>query len=133
MANVSTIKKVINETQDSIYIVVGQENNKSYKIESKSEYGVSIEVPWIGRENENKKAIRITIPSAPTFIWFFQDYHFPPNEDQIKYHQGETFSYKLAKNVDGESSGGGDKVLYFYEKKITENGVTKFINWFELI
>ncbi len=123
MANVSNIRKVINNTQKKIYVVVGEDNNKTHTVNINSEWVGDLWVPWIGAQDESKKAIRITIDGEPEIIWFFQDFKNPPGKDQIKYHKGKIFSYKNAKDVEGESSGGGNKTLRFY---IDAKKVVKF-------
>ncbi|MDB6371070.1 MULTISPECIES: hypothetical protein [Photorhabdus] len=117
MAKLSVINNIINETEDSIHIVQGEENDKLHTLKRNSELKVSVRIPWIGNQDEGHKAIRITISSYDNTIWLFQDYHRPANQDQIKYYEGEEFNYQNAINVPGRSKGGGDKTLYFKEEK----------------
>ncbi|MCT8346677.1 hypothetical protein LGZ99_05465 [Photorhabdus temperata] len=125
MASVTHIRKIINDTSRRIYIVEGQNNGRTHTINANSELISNIKVPWIGNQEESNKAIRITIVDEPrtAIIWIFQDYWNPPHKDQMKYYKGEDFSYANAKNIDGPSSGGGNKIFRFY---IDNNQVLKF-------
>ncbi|VWC31002.1 hypothetical protein BLA14095_06299 [Burkholderia lata] len=125
MAGVTNITTIINETELYLTIRSGETNDLVF-IEGgeKKSLSKSFHVPWIGNQNEAKKAIDIKDNATSNVLaYLFQDYWQPPHKDAVKYCTA-VFSYEQAHEVDGNNRGAGGKVLYI---KKHDSGIKFFM------
>ena len=114
MANITYICTNANNTPYALTLVDGENRSQSLSIGAQQSWNGSLAVPWIGRTNENYKALRLILgPGAETTIWLFQDYWRPAHEDAIKYLTATAMDYdsEQAHEVPDDNRGGGVKNL----------------------
>jgi hypothetical protein len=94
-------------------IIDGEDTNQLFSIGAQSAWNGSMYVPWIGGDDENYKAIQISLgPTSETKLWVFQDYWDPSGENAIKYLFGPNMKYTgMTKEVPGNNRGGGNRIL----------------------
>ncbi|MBD2814433.1 hypothetical protein ID850_06575 [Xenorhabdus sp. Flor] len=128
MAKKTHIKTIENKTRYTVVIVNGEDGGKRIQINGFGEWRGDLVVPWIGRQDESWKALKIYIADEDNNdnVWVFQDYWYPPNQDAVKYHVGDNFSYENAKEIPGNNKGGGDKLLSILVGRIDINGQEKY-------
>ncbi|MEQ1965150.1 hypothetical protein ABLB69_18770 [Xenorhabdus khoisanae] len=112
--SLSIITKIISRVPNQINIIVGEDDNKTYVIESNDSKTFNIRAPWIGRQDEAWKAIRLVIDNGikVDIIWIFQDYN--SSNSNVMYCVGDEFQYKNEKTtheIDGFNKDGGNKIL----------------------
>lgn len=113
MASVTTLKSIVNSTQSSISVRNGENSSQAFTISANRTWEGKMDVPWIGKESEDYKAIRFLMgPASDVTIWLFQDYWNPPHQDAVKYLAAPAMSYNAETiEVSGRNRGGGSKVL----------------------
>ncbi|CAM3529247.1 conserved hypothetical protein [Xenorhabdus nematophila ATCC 19061] len=122
MASKTHIRTIKNETEFSIVIVNGEDGNKRIEIDGFKKWQGDLVVPWIGRQGEAWKALKIYVTGGKGNVWVFQDYWNPPHKDAIKYYEGNEFSYEGAKEIRGNNQGAGDKLLLINVIEVEKNG-----------
>lgn len=113
MASVTTLIRIVNGTQDTISVRNGENSSQAFTISANKVWEGEIKVPWIGKESEDGKAIRLLVgPGGNTTMWLFQDYWNPAHQDAVKYLVAPAMSYNAETlEVSGRNRGGGSKVL----------------------
>ncbi|TDB44157.1 hypothetical protein [Photorhabdus luminescens] len=111
MAYVSNIRKIINNTFADMDFVNGENTSQTIRVYANSTWSGDLWVPWIGRQDEGSKTIKIISPTASkVLVYIFQDYWHPADANAIKYCN-DVFSYRNAQEISGDNRGGGDKQL----------------------
>lgn len=114
MASVTYLRSIANNTPYTLTLVDGEDLSHSLAIGGQQTWVGWLTIPWIGKSEENYKAIRLILgPAADTNIWLFQDYWQPAHKDAIKYLVASTMEYaseELAE-VPGNNRNGGYKNL----------------------
>lgn len=111
-AAVTNLRTIVNNTDSTITIINGENTEQSFSISPHSQWNGSLWIPWVGRQSEGFKAIKIfSGPQSNVLTYLFQDYWNPPNANAIKY-SNDPFQYGTASDVEGNNTGAGNKVLF---------------------
>ncbi|MNJ54310.1 hypothetical protein D3C77_497450 [compost metagenome] len=113
MASVTYIKSIANNTPYTLTLINGENSSYMFAIGAQNAWNGSMAIPWIGRSEENHKALRLILgPRSETTIWIFQDYWQPPHENAVKYIIAPSMDYEGAtQELPGANRGGGNKNL----------------------
>lgn len=111
MANTTTIKSIANNAYNVVSVKDGEDTSKVFSIDSGGSWNGDMVVPWVGSQVEMYKALIFYGVPGYDALYVFQDYWYPSNKDQIKYCADGKYVSGLA--VDGDSTGGGNKILTF--------------------
>ncbi|TDF86718.1 hypothetical protein [Pseudomonas sp. H9] len=113
MASVTYIKSIANNTPYTLTLINGENSSYMFAIGAQSAWNGSMAVPWIGKVEENYKALQLILgPRSETKIWLFQDYWLPAHKDAVKYITGSAMDYKgSTEELPGNNRDGGNKNL----------------------
>ncbi len=114
MASVTYLRSIANNTPYTLTLVDGENRSHSLAIGAQDVWNGSLAIPWIGKAEENYKAMRLILgPAAKTSIWIFQDYWEPAHKDAIKFLSASSMDYTSLdiEEVAGDNRNGGNKNL----------------------
>ncbi|WP_442112361.1 hypothetical protein [Pseudomonas sp. NUPR-001] len=113
MASVTYLKSIANNTPYTLTLINGENSSYMFAIGAQSAWNGSMAVPWVGKTDENYKALQLILgPRSETRIWLFQDYWLPAHKDAVKYITATEMDYAGTTNeVPGTNRGGGNKNL----------------------
>lgn len=114
MASVTYLRSIANNTPYTLTLIDGENRSQSLAIGAQHVWNGSLAVPWIGKSEENYKALRLILgPGAETSIWLFQDYWQPAHKDAVKYLTASSMEYASEEvmEVPGDNREGGSKNL----------------------
>ncbi|WP_336331988.1 hypothetical protein [Pseudomonas putida] len=114
MASVTYLRSIANNTPYTLTLVDGENRGQSLAIGAQHVWNGSLAVPWIGKSEENYKALRLILgPAAETSIWVFQDYWQPAHQDAIKCLTASSMEYASEEVIEvaGDNHDGGSKNL----------------------
>ncbi|MFK0091351.1 hypothetical protein [Pseudomonas sp. NPDC090592] len=114
MASLTYLRSIANNTPYTLTLVDGENRGQSLAIGAQHVWNGSLAVPWIGKSEENYKALRLILgPAAETSIWVFQDYWQPAHQDVIKCLTASSMEYASEEVIEvaGDNHDGGSKNL----------------------
>lgn len=99
MASVTYLKSIANNTPYTLTLINGENSSYMFAIGAQSAWNGSMAVPWIGKADENYKALQLILgPRSETRIWLFQDYWLPAHKNAVKYFTATEMDYDGAIN-----------------------------------